>query len=120
MRRAHLRAALGDDEHPHAPVVLRRAALDEPLRLEAVDEAGHVGAVAVQLTRELAHRHRALRVQRAQREHLRRRQPELARDAEHPRAHLPEEPADERPGLLDGGLRGMLRPAKSLSYTIVD
>ena len=97
------RALLGDDEHPHAAVVLGLAALDEALRGKAVDEPGDVRAVALQRLREGAHRHRPLGVQLAQREELRRGEAELAGDPQHPRPHLPEEARHERPGLTGGG-----------------
>src|ERR1700761_7619707 len=54
---ADLGAALGHDEHLHAPVVLRAAALDEAAVLEAVDDPRDVRVVAVQRLGEIAHRH---------------------------------------------------------------
>ena len=77
---ADLGAALGDDEHLHAPVVRRAAALDQAAVLEAVDDPGDVRVVAVQRLGEVAHRHRPVGVEHAERAHLRRRELELGRD----------------------------------------
>src|SRR5256885_7844859 len=53
--RADPRAALGDHQHLHAPVVLARAALDETAVLETVDDARHLRVVAAQRKGPLAH-----------------------------------------------------------------
>jgi len=77
-----------------------RAALDQPVGLQPVGDAGHVRVVAVQPLCELAHRQRLAGLELLDRDRLLRRQPELLRDREHPAALREEQVEDAAPRLL--------------------
>jgi len=60
-----------------APILVRRGAAHQPLRLEPIDQAGDVRRVAAQAVGELPHRDRLVGFEQAQHVALRRRQLEL-------------------------------------------
>src|SRR5439155_3431791 len=99
---AQVLAGLGDDEHLHAAVVGGRPPLDEPARLEAVDDAGDVRVVAGKRLGELAHRQRVLGIERLERPELGGREVELRGDGQKARALRGEKLGDERPSLAGG------------------
>ena len=90
-------------EDLHAPVAIRRAALDQAARLEPVDDPGDVRGVAEQRLRERAHRHLLARLDQPQRVQLHGGEVELLGQPHHARLVRLHQTPDQRP-CLDRGL----------------
>ncbi len=96
---AKLETRRGEPESLHAAVVRRVPPLDEPARLEAIDDAGDVRRVAVHQAGEVAHRHWPGSLEQPEHVRLHESQIELLERVEKPPSVLHCEPEGDPPGL---------------------
>ena len=101
--RAHALTLGRQREDLHAPVAVRRAALDQAARLEPVDDPGDVRRVAEERLCERAHGDLLARLDQPQRVQLHGGEVELLGEPHHARLVRLHQPPDQRP-CLDRGL----------------